>query len=216
MRPRLAQLIFQRNSPANGVYPASVIRLADMGKAKKTRRTITPADIAAAARLRAAWDTRKRERAGTSSPLGQEEFAAKLGSALGRKSPTTQSLVSQYLNGHIALNYKALMAFCDELNWPPTEIRNDLPEQRAAESDPLKNLQNDIKALRYVMLGLIGSISQMRQDEAADVKRRIFDATKDDQEFRKRGYLGSLLVLLEAAEKRSAKASERVRRRGAS
>lgn len=217
MRPTLAQLILPCNSPANGAYQAGFIRLADMGKTKPTRRTITPEDIAAAARLKVAWDMRKRERAGTSKPLLQEEFAVKLGAALGRKSPTTQSLVSQYLNANIALNYKALIAFCDELQWPPTEIRNDLPEQQAENRDPLRSIYGDIKALRFAVLGLIGMVSEMRPvAEPANVKKRIFAATEDDKVFRAHGYLGSLLELLEKAEQRAARASERARRRAAS
>lgn len=41
----------------------------------------------------------------------------------------TQGLVSQYINGKIPLNYRALMLFARELGCDPRDIRKDLPEQ---------------------------------------------------------------------------------------
>lgn len=86
--------------------------------AKTHRRSITEADRAAAARLREIWDSRARDLGVT-----QEKVAELLDGS--------QGLVSQYLNARIALNYRALLAFCSALQIEdPTSIRDDLPEQR--------------------------------------------------------------------------------------
>ena len=76
----------------------------------------TAADLAAAKRLRAAWDARAR-----SLGLTQDKMAAKLGGS--------QGLVSQYLNGKIPLNFRTLLGFSDALGIAPETIRTDLPEQ---------------------------------------------------------------------------------------
>lgn len=83
-----------------------------------SNRAITNADIEAARRLKALWKQRAKDRG-----LTQYSMAEKIG--------RTQGLVSNYLNGVIALNYKALMQFCAALGIDdPTIVRNDLPEQR--------------------------------------------------------------------------------------
>lgn len=84
---------------------------------KKPARNITPADQAAAARLRAIWDAKGRGNRPT-----QMEMAHLLGGS-------SQSLTSQYLGGDIALNYKAVLAFARALGCAPEAIRDDLPEQ---------------------------------------------------------------------------------------
>lgn len=81
-------------------------------KAKPTR-----ADIAAAARLKAAWTERAR-----SLGITQEKLAHELG--------ITQGAVSQYLNGKIQMNYRTLKVFAATLGIEDTDIRNDLPEQQ--------------------------------------------------------------------------------------
>ncbi|MFD0130876.1 helix-turn-helix transcriptional regulator [Bacillus subtilis] len=43
-----------------------------------------------------------------------------------------QSLISQYMNGIIALNYRAVLWFAKQLGCEDTEIRTDLPEQQFA------------------------------------------------------------------------------------
>ena len=89
---------------------------------KPTKKApLTPADLAAAKRLKAAWEARARERG-----LTQQIMATRIG--------RTQGLVSNYLNGVIALNYKALMQFCAALGIDdPTTIRGDLPELKLAK-----------------------------------------------------------------------------------
>lgn len=94
--------------------------------AKERRRNITPADKQAAAKLKALWDTAVPRRKAEGRPLTQEIMAERLASAIGRG---TQGLVSQYLNGYIALNYRALLAFADEVGFEPEQVRDDLPEQ---------------------------------------------------------------------------------------
>lgn len=88
----------------------------DQRKAKPTG-----ADKMAALRLRALWD---REQA---NPLREKFTQESAGAQMGLGN---QSLVSQYLKGDIPLNFKALMAFSRFLGVEPTEIRDDLSEQR--------------------------------------------------------------------------------------
>lgn len=95
--------------------------------AKERKRNITPADKQAAAKLKALWDAAVPQRKAEGRPLTQEIMAERLASAIGRG---TQGLVSQYLNAHIALNYRALLAFADELGFEPERVRDDLPEQQ--------------------------------------------------------------------------------------
>lgn len=87
---------------------------------KPRNRVITTADLAAARRLKELWLSRAK-------PLGvtQETVAELLDG--------TQGLVSQYMTGKIALNYRALLAFAQALQLEdPSVIRADLPEQQLA------------------------------------------------------------------------------------
>lgn len=88
-----------------------------MGNALRKSKP-TAADVAAAKRLRAAWDVREDR------SLTQESMGVLLGSS--------QGAVSQYLNGKIPLNYRALLHFAKALGVDPLEIRDDLPEQQVA------------------------------------------------------------------------------------
>ncbi|QWP79202.1 helix-turn-helix transcriptional regulator [Lysobacter sp. K5869] len=90
-----------------------------MTKAAGTRK-ITEADQAAAARLKAIWLAIPRDRRPTQ---------AKLAEMWTGNTEANQSLISQYMRGAIALNYKALLFFADALGCDPTDIRSDLPEQ---------------------------------------------------------------------------------------
>lgn len=81
-------------------------------------------DIAAAARLKAIWSERAKQRG-----LTQDKLAQELG--------ITQGAISQYLNGRIPMNYRTLRAFTDALGIAETDIRSDLPEQQLnAPSSP--------------------------------------------------------------------------------
>jgi hypothetical protein len=93
-------------------------KLRSMGK-RGPKRSLTAADKAAAQRLRAIWDSIPKNERISQTAIG-EMFPGDKGS---------QSLVSQYLLGRIALNYLAVKIFARALNVPETAIRTDLPEQ---------------------------------------------------------------------------------------
>lgn len=81
------------------------------------RRPLTPAERAAAQRLSEEWAKfRDRERA-TQEWLGRE-------TGLG-----SQTVVSQYLRGHIPLNLKAILAFCRVLGVSPDTISPELTQE---------------------------------------------------------------------------------------
>jgi hypothetical protein len=120
----------ENNSPAHGDGMRGANRLRAM---QKRNRNLTPADKEAARKLRKKWDSAVAKRKEHGVPLTQDRMAERLASMTGRG---TQGLVSQYLNGQIALNYRALLAFADEVGFDPEEVRNDLPEQQIAASRP--------------------------------------------------------------------------------
>jgi transcriptional regulator with XRE-family HTH domain len=82
----------------------------------------TAADVEAARRLRTII-----ERIPRASRPRQEDLAEELG--------INQSSVSQYVNGRIPLNYRAVMEFARVLKVDPREIRDDLPEFALAVRD---------------------------------------------------------------------------------
>ena len=75
-----------------------------------TQRIITDADKDAAKRLRAIWESKKQE-----LKLTQVTVADEIG--------TSQSAISQYLNGTIALNTDAVLVFAKLLQCAPKDIR---------------------------------------------------------------------------------------------
>ena len=75
-----------------------------------TQRIITDADKDAAKRLRAIWESKKQE-----LKLTQTSIADEIG--------TSQSAISQYLNGTIALNTDAVIVFAKLLQCEPKDIR---------------------------------------------------------------------------------------------
>lgn len=91
----------------------------------------TPADVAAAVRLRATWAEKAR-----SLGITQEKLAHELG--------ITQGAVSQYLNGKIPMNYRTLKVFAAALGIEDTDIRNDLPEQQYSSAPPHDDAWDDI------------------------------------------------------------------------
>ena len=74
-----------------------------------TQRIITAADKDAAKRLRAIWESKKQE-----LKLTQVTVADEIG--------TSQSAISQYLNGTIALNTDAVIVFAKLLQCEPKDI----------------------------------------------------------------------------------------------
>ena len=103
-----------------GKYPVVMAKQPTERDIRRAKPTY--ADIEAARRLRAAWDSAKRK----DRALTQESAAAELG--------INQSAVSQYLNGTIRINYRILLGFSKILGVPPESIRNDLLEQQASHS----------------------------------------------------------------------------------
>lgn len=81
----------------------------------------TPADIAAAERLKRVWLSHAR-----SLGITQDTIAEELG--------ITQGAVSQYLNGKIPMNFRTLAVFSRRLGISDTDIRTDLPEQKLTAS----------------------------------------------------------------------------------
>lgn len=84
---------------------------------RERKRNITDADRKAAANLRRIWDRKKKE-----LKLTQEG----VGPRIGGKKGGSQGLVSQYLNGVIALNAVATLRFAQVLLVSPSEIRDDI------------------------------------------------------------------------------------------
>lgn len=130
-------------------------------KRKDDRRAKpTPADIAAAGRLKAIWD-RKKDGLG----LTQDKMAEALDG--------TQGLVSQYLNGKIPLNFKTLLAFARELEIDPAEVRTDLPEQRLTSPGHVESDWTDVRAsTQSAALG-----GGMVPDEYAEAHKLKFKAS---------------------------------------
>jgi hypothetical protein len=86
----------------------------DAGHSKRAKPTA--ADRRAAKRLKAFWQQIPRERRPT-----QDALAVAWGEG------GSQSLMSQYLNGRIPLNIRAVMFFSREFNVSPLEIYPELP-----------------------------------------------------------------------------------------
>ncbi|WP_246864043.1 XRE family transcriptional regulator [Stenotrophomonas maltophilia] len=107
----------------------ALISVPDMEASRKAKPT--RADIAAAARLKAAWAERAR-----SLGITQEKLAHELG--------ITQGAVSQYLNGKIPMNYRTLKVFAAALGIEDTDIRNDLPEQQFSSPASSDDAWDDI------------------------------------------------------------------------
>lgn len=134
----------------------------------------TPQDVAAAARLKAAWHARARDLG-----LTQEKLADELG--------ITQGAVSQYLNGRIPMNYRTLMAFSQALGIADTDIRSDLPEQRLGASATTEAEWEDVTG--YSQAAGLGNGAEA--DEYAETHKLKFKATS----LRRRGIFGRPLAV---------------------
>lgn len=95
--------------------PGESISVANMPSDKNKRAKPTAADLEAAKRLRAIRDAMDKRIRPTQQKIA-EDF------------DDQQSVVSQYYNGRIPLNFRAVMVFAKHLKCAPEEIRNDLPE----------------------------------------------------------------------------------------
>ena len=93
--------------------------------AKPHTRNITDADRKAAERLKSIW---------LRIPRAERPTQQALADAWDVGGEANQSLISQYMTGRIALNYRAVLFFARQLGCEPEEIRSDLPEQAAGRS----------------------------------------------------------------------------------
>lgn len=120
--------------------------MGNKGKKAAPERNVTPADKAAAARLRPLWEDFKR-----SFPKG--EMSQQILADRWPGGGATQGLISQYLRGDLALNYKAVLFFATQLNVPTSAIRTDLPEQilnrSSTESGGEKNSPRDVAPVSH-------------------------------------------------------------------
>lgn len=101
------------------------------------KRTITDADLAAAASLRAIYEQKKRELG-----LTQERVAAAFGG--------TQGLISQYLLGRIALGRVAVMKFARIFRVTPETIRSDFTYSSTLPDD----MPEDVVRMAYKLASL--------------------------------------------------------------
>lgn len=118
----------------------------------------TPADVAAAAKLKLEWQARAR-----SLGLTQDQVADELG--------ITQGAVSQYLNGKIPMNYRTLLVFCRLLGINDTDVRRDLPEQQLLGAPTDSGDWADIKGYAQAM-GLGGGPEAQEYAETHRLKFR--------------------------------------------
>lgn len=149
-------------------------------KHERTPRSITAADLAAAARLQKLWTAEVARRKERGIRFTQEMMGEIMARELGQGS---QSSVSQYLKGKLALNYKAVLLFSQELGCDPTEIRGDLPEQQLAapmsslDTDALpqevSELREDVKALTLALGATLLVLRKFQPVEARDVVQSL-------------------------------------------
>lgn len=92
------------------------ISVPNMTKTDSKKAKPTEADIRAAARLKKLWLAMPRDRRPT-----QDQLADRYGEG------GSQSLISQYMNGIIPLNLRAVLFFAREIGCDPHEIYPDLP-----------------------------------------------------------------------------------------
>lgn len=112
------------------------ISVAVMSKTSHNR-TITPADRQAADRLKSLW---------LALPRPERPTQQQLADAWDGPGEANQSLISQYMNGQIALNYRAVLFFARQLGCTDTDIRDDLPEQAVAGAPHADTEWRDITA----------------------------------------------------------------------
>lgn len=115
MSKTLAQLILKSNSTAIGKNSSAYLLFGGTNQGtemKKYRRNISPQDREAASNLRGIWERKKRD-----FELTQEKAAEQFGG--------TQGLISQYLNGTIALGPVAVIKWSRILQVAPKDIRKD-------------------------------------------------------------------------------------------
>lgn len=148
-----------------------------MGKASHNR-TITSADRLAAERLKAIW---------LALPRAERPTQQQLADAWDGPGEANQSLISQYMNGLIALNYRAVLFFARQLGCADTDIRDDLPEQRQAGQAANDPSYEDIPA--YAQAAGLGA--GMEAQEYAETHALKFKTSS----LRKQGLTGRKLAV---------------------
>ncbi len=122
------------------------ISVAYVTQPKDRRAKPSKADLEAAERLRRIWD------AVTTDRPSQEDMAEAL--------QVNQSAISQYRNGKIPLNYRAVLGFAHRLRCRPEDIRSDLPEQQVS----VRHTVTSVTALAAPKTGWPFKISRDRYD----------------------------------------------------
>lgn len=154
-----------------------MISVAAMSKTAHNR-SISQADLRAAARLKTLWQSIPRPERPTQQQLAEHWDGP---------GEANQSLISQYMNGQIALNYRAVKFFARQLGCSEAEIRDDLPEQQdqhGAANDPE---YDDIPA--YAQAAGLGA--GMEAQEYAETHALKFKTSS----LRKQGLLGRRLAV---------------------
>lgn len=123
MSKNISPATFICQQPGYSPSHLDVISLARMPKPHN--RNISASDLAAAARLKAIWE---------GLPKAQRPTQQALADAWDAGGEANQSLISQFMNGRIALHYRAVMFFAKQLGCKAEQIRNDLPEQAAVKT----------------------------------------------------------------------------------
>jgi phage repressor protein C with HTH and peptisase S24 domain len=109
---------------------------------KPTRTPLNASQVEDAERLRAIYQRRVQESKarGDKPPLNQTE----IGERCEWKSP--QSMVSQYINGHVALNLDALVKLSKVLDFEPAEVSPVLASGIARVADPGSGVSSNTSA----------------------------------------------------------------------
>ncbi|AZY50107.1 hypothetical protein C0J09_13970 [Bordetella avium] len=127
---------------------------------------LTPTQLADASRLKSLYEDWKDKRRARGESASQETVAALLGFS-------SQSSVSQYVNGKIPLNINALVKFSELFGCAPEDISMDLAKdiQRIAEAAPEDNSQQEFVQVRRLDVQLSAGHGQIVVSE--DEKGRL-------------------------------------------
>lgn len=135
MAADISPAVYSSQQPGYSDQGHVFISLAGMSKSKPHNRNISRSDLEAARRLKEIW---------LRIPTNERPTQQAIADAWDIGGDANQSLISQYMNGKIALNYRAVLFFSKILGCSPEEIRNDLPEQTAG-ANQLEPYWADVK-----------------------------------------------------------------------
>lgn len=126
------------------------------------KRELTPEEIAAAGRLKAAWESFKRTHDGATQSW--------LGSVTGLGN---QSNIGQYLNAVIPLNLKALLAICGVIGINPTDISKELATSIPTQTERrniITRMKDDVEIPQYDVGGGMGNGHLLLEDQPGLIK----------------------------------------------